>query len=153
MGVAIHLAQDAGAHRRKAYGQTLTPKEELWKRAFWCVELASFQGTFAEKVNLPRRTGYWCAWTEWSAPLWVDLAPFKTKSTNPLCSREFLLTLFTSFDLDWPVDCDDEYWDNLDPEKRFKQPPNKPSLITGFILYLKLHKILALSLRTIVSDL
>ena len=71
---------------------------------------------------------------------------------EPLCSREFLLTWSTSFDLDWPVDCDDEYWDNPDPEKCFKQPPNKPSLITAFILYLKLHKILALSLRTIVSD-
>ncbi|KIM34698.1 hypothetical protein M413DRAFT_33089 [Hebeloma cylindrosporum] len=50
-----------------------------------------------------------------------------------------------------PVDCDDEYWDNADPEKCFKQPPNKPSLITAFILYLKLHQILAFSLRTIYS--
>jgi hypothetical protein len=58
VGVAIHLAQDAGAHRRKAYGQMLTPKEELWKRAFWYGELASFQGVFAEAINSRRRTGY-----------------------------------------------------------------------------------------------
>ncbi|KDR68550.1 hypothetical protein GALMADRAFT_256803 [Galerina marginata CBS 339.88] len=55
------------------------------------------------------------------------------------------------FDLDLPVDCDDEYWENEDPAKRFKQPPGKPSLITAFILYLKLHQILAFSLRTIYS--
>ena len=57
-----------------------------------------------------------------------------------------------SFDLDLPVECDDEYWDNEDPEKRFKQPPNKPSLITSFNLSLKLHQILAFSLRTIVCS-
>ena len=59
---------------------------------------------------------------------------------------------FISFDLDLPVDCDDEYWDHTDPEKRFKQPPKKPSSVTSFILYIKLQKILAFSLRTIVSD-
>jgi hypothetical protein len=51
-----------------------------------------------------------------------------------------------------PADCDDEYWDHPDPEKRFKQPPGKPSLVTAFISYIKLHQVLALSLRTIVSD-
>ncbi|KAF8972340.1 fungal-specific transcription factor domain-containing protein [Flammula alnicola] len=55
------------------------------------------------------------------------------------------------FDLDLPIDCDDEYWENPDPEKCFKQPPNKPSSISHFILYLKLHQILAFSLRTIYS--
>ena len=61
VGVAIHLAQDAGAHRRKAFGHMLTPEEELWKRAFWCGELAFFS---AEKIDSPRRIGYLCAWTE-----------------------------------------------------------------------------------------
>ncbi|KAF8970798.1 fungal-specific transcription factor domain-containing protein [Flammula alnicola] len=55
------------------------------------------------------------------------------------------------FDLDLPVDCDDEYWENPDPEKCFKQPSNKPSSISYFILYIKLHQILAFSLRTIYS--
>ncbi|KIM42578.1 hypothetical protein M413DRAFT_120145 [Hebeloma cylindrosporum] len=113
VGVAIQLAQDAGAHRRKACGPTLTPEEELWKRAFWVL------------VCMDRMV---------SPPL-----------GRPCSIHE------EDFDLDWPVDCDDEYWDNPDPEKRFKQPPNKPSLIAGFILYLKLHRILALSLRTIYS--
>ena len=72
-------------------------------------------------------------------------------STIYLGSRESLLTRFFSYDLDLPVDCDDEYWDDPDPEKRFKQPANKPSSVTAFILYIKLHQILAFSLRTIVS--
>jgi len=75
------------------------------------------------------------------------------RSMNHLRSQASLLTRFISLDLDLPKDCDDEYWDNPDEEKRFKQPPNKPSSITSFILYLKLTQILAFSLRTIVSDL
>ena len=83
-------------------------------------------------------------------PPWVDLAP-STMSTVHLRSHESLSTRFFSFDLDLPVDCDDEYWYDPDPEKCFKQPPNKPSSVTAFILYIKLHQILAFSLRTIVS--
>ncbi|RDB28769.1 Activator of stress genes 1 [Hypsizygus marmoreus] len=55
------------------------------------------------------------------------------------------------FDVDFPVECDDEYWDNPDPAQRFKQPPNKPSIITAFNLYLKLLQVLAIVLRTIYS--
>ncbi|KAF5342022.1 hypothetical protein D9611_002055 [Ephemerocybe angulata] len=55
------------------------------------------------------------------------------------------------FDLEMPIECDDEYWDHPDPEQRWKQPPGKPSLITAFILYLKLNQVLAFSLRTIYS--
>lgn len=55
------------------------------------------------------------------------------------------------FDLDLPVECDDEYWDHPDPSQRFKQPLNKPSLISQFNLYIKLNQVLAFSLRTIYS--
>lgn len=59
---------------------------------------------------------------------------------------------FHSFDIDFPVECDDEYWDHPDPKLRFKQPPNKPSSATAFILYIKVLKILGSSLRTIVCQ-
>ena len=107
---------------------------------------------FCYGVNLVRCTGCLCAWIECSAPPWVDQAPSKTRSTNHICSHNPLLTWSTSFDLDLPVDCDDEYWDHPDPEQRFKQPPNKPSSVKSFILTIKLQQILAFSLRTIVSD-
>ncbi|KAF9037629.1 fungal-specific transcription factor domain-containing protein [Panaeolus papilionaceus] len=55
------------------------------------------------------------------------------------------------FDLDLPIECDDEYWEHPDPEQRFKQPKNKPSVVTAFVLNLKLQQILGFSLRTIYA--
>ncbi|KAI0819293.1 fungal-specific transcription factor domain-containing protein [Trametes gibbosa] len=55
------------------------------------------------------------------------------------------------FDLDLPTECDDEYWSHPDPEQAFKQPPGKPSTITFFNCYIRLHQILAFALRTIYS--
>ncbi|KAG5645116.1 hypothetical protein DXG03_006930 [Asterophora parasitica] len=55
------------------------------------------------------------------------------------------------FDVDFPIECDDEYWENSDPSKRFKQPPNKPSYITGFVLLIKLNQVLTIILRTVYS--
>ncbi|KZT67994.1 hypothetical protein DAEQUDRAFT_728533 [Daedalea quercina L-15889] len=55
------------------------------------------------------------------------------------------------FDLDLPIECDDEYWENDDPELAFKQPPGKPSLVTFFNCFLRLNQILAFALRTIYS--
>jgi hypothetical protein len=55
------------------------------------------------------------------------------------------------FDTDFPVDCDDEYWEHPDPEKAFKQPPNKPSKVSFFISILKLNHILAFVLRTVYA--
>lgn len=56
-----------------------------------------------------------------------------------------------SFDLDDPVQCDDECWDPSDPAILFKQPEGKPSLLTAFVLMIRLNQILATCLRTIVS--
>ncbi|CAA7262258.1 unnamed protein product [Cyclocybe aegerita] len=53
------------------------------------------------------------------------------------------------FDLEFPIECDDEYWEHPDPEKRFKQPPNKPSLISAFNVQLKLIKIMGLCSRMV----
>jgi hypothetical protein len=37
VGFGIRLALNIGAHRRKAYSETPTVEDELWRRAFWCV--------------------------------------------------------------------------------------------------------------------
>ncbi|KAG1729861.1 fungal-specific transcription factor domain-containing protein [Suillus paluster] len=102
VGIGIRLAQDVGAHRRKAYGNKPTVEEELWKRAFWVL------------VSLDR-------------------------------------LMSSSFDLDLPVECDDEYWEHPDPDQMFKQPADKPSLVSHFVNFLKLNHILAFALRTIYS--
>ena len=108
--------------------------------------------TFYCEFNSGRCTGCSCVVTDYSASSWVDLAPSTMRSRNYLCSHEFLLIPLISFDLDLPVDCDDEYWDHPDPEQRFTQPPNRPSSVKFFILYIKLQQVLAFSLRTIVSE-
>lgn len=56
------------------------------------------------------------------------------------------------YDVDFPVDCDDEYWDQSDPDSNFKQPAGTPSKVSYFIHYLKLMDILAYSMRAIVSN-
>ncbi|KAK1220718.1 Gypsy retrotransposon integrase-like protein 1 [Marasmius sp. AFHP31] len=55
------------------------------------------------------------------------------------------------YDLDLPIECDDEYWEHPDPEQAWRQPPGKPSTVSFFVSLLKLVKILALALRTIYS--
>ena len=55
-----------------------------------------------------------------------------------------------SFDVELPLECDDEYWINEDPELTFKQPPGKPSTISFFNCNIRLNQIHAFALRTIV---
>jgi hypothetical protein len=55
-----------------------------------------------------------------------------------------------SYDLELPVDCDDEFWENDDPSQAFKQPPSTPSRVIYYITTLKLLDILGFVLRTIV---
>ncbi len=55
-----------------------------------------------------------------------------------------------SYDVEYPVEVDDEYWTNPDPELAFKQPPGKLSSITAFNLLLKLGEILDTVLRVLV---
>lgn len=56
-----------------------------------------------------------------------------------------------SFDLDHPLEVDDEYWETPDSAPTFKQPADKPAKVAFFNCYLKLNQILAFALRTIAS--
>lgn len=56
-----------------------------------------------------------------------------------------------SFDLDLPIQCDDEYWLNEDePENAFKQPVGVPSQVSYFVWNIKLSNFLAMTIRKIV---
>lgn len=55
-----------------------------------------------------------------------------------------------SFDLDLPIECDDEYWEAEDPENSFKQPSGLPSYISYFVWMVKLDSIRAMVIRRIV---
>lgn len=54
------------------------------------------------------------------------------------------------FDAELPLEVDDEYWETEDPEKAFQQPSGKPSKIAAFNSHLRLTKIVAYAMRTIV---
>ncbi|KAG6819032.1 hypothetical protein H0H93_016104 [Arthromyces matolae] len=57
------------------------------------------------------------------------------------------------FDLDLPIECDDEYWEHPDPKLRWRQPnPEKnPSVIAYFNWYIRLNQILGFLLRTVYA--
>jgi hypothetical protein len=77
----------------------------------------------------------------------------KTKSkplTNIRCVLAQLFFLH-SFDLDYPIECDDEYWETSDPEQAFKQPPGKPCKVSCFIWSIRLAELLGFALRTLYA--
>ncbi|KAF9568045.1 hypothetical protein CPC08DRAFT_487594 [Agrocybe pediades] len=55
------------------------------------------------------------------------------------------------FDVDYPIECDDEYWETGDPDRDFKQPPGKPSTMASFLCLIKLYEIVNYALRTLYS--
>ena len=55
-----------------------------------------------------------------------------------------------SFDVDLPIECDDEYWVTDDPALAFKQPIEQPSTCAFFNCCIRLGRLHAYALRTIV---
>ncbi|GJE90306.1 fungal specific transcription factor domain-containing protein [Phanerochaete sordida] len=55
------------------------------------------------------------------------------------------------FDLDFPTECDDEFWVAENPEQAFKQPSGRPSTVSHFVWYLKLMQINSRALQNIYS--
>jgi hypothetical protein len=83
---------------------------------------------------------------------WGDRALARTKSQCiAICCDAANTCCLHSFDVDYPVEVDDEYWHNPDPSRAFKQPEGKVSLISFFNCHLRLLQILSFALRTIVS--
>jgi hypothetical protein len=64
--------------------------------------------------------------------------------------KSFTIPISSSFDLDFPIECDDEYWENPDPDLAFKQPAGKPSTVSYFNSFLQLGAIMGNVLRTLV---
>lgn len=62
-----------------------------------------------------------------------------------------LLNVLCSFDAEYPVAVDDEYWETSSPHTDFVQPPGVPSKISLFVTLLKLTRIVANVLKTVVS--
>ena len=129
VSVGIRKAQDVGAHRKKVYRADPNVDDELWKRAFW--HLVVFDRIGA--MILGRACGI------------AEEEFVFTLSTN------LPIEIYVSFDLDLPLEVDDEYWEGRqDSEKIFEQPRNIPSRIAAFNHFIKLTQIMAFTMRTMV---
>ncbi|KAF9450417.1 hypothetical protein P691DRAFT_810360 [Macrolepiota fuliginosa MF-IS2] len=53
------------------------------------------------------------------------------------------------YDLDLPLEVDDEFWETGNPEADFKQPSDTPSKMTCFLQYIKLIRIIAFMAKTL----
>jgi hypothetical protein len=144
VGVGLRLAQDVGVHRKKVYNSRPSADEELFKRCFWCalVSVGLFDTDWSRTLIFIDR------WNSCSAGRPCAIQEEECVSRFFVARKSGLSS--NSFDVEMPVDCDDEYWTHPDPEQAFQQPQGKPSRLTAFISNLKLCQILGYSLRTIV---
>ncbi|KAL0948933.1 hypothetical protein HGRIS_009040 [Hohenbuehelia grisea] len=55
------------------------------------------------------------------------------------------------YDLDLPIECDDEYWAASDQNAAFQQPAGKPSKVAFFTSYIKLSQLLGMTLSTVYA--
>ncbi|TFK44759.1 fungal-specific transcription factor domain-containing protein [Crucibulum laeve] len=55
------------------------------------------------------------------------------------------------FDMELPLEVDDEYWETEDPQLAFRQPSGLPSLICSFNLFIKLTQIIAFTMKTVYA--
>ncbi|KAF9009374.1 fungal-specific transcription factor domain-containing protein [Cyathus striatus] len=84
----------------------------------------------------------------WKRAFWVLVTMDRMASTG--LGRPCAI-LDDDFDLDIPMECDDEFWEHPDPEQRFKQPAGIPSTVSAFNQQLRLNRIMAFALFTIYS--
>lgn len=76
---------------------------------------------------------------------WLLPRPAALVIPNPLAAS------ICSLDLDLPLEVDDEFWENEDPELAFRQPEGKPALVSCFVHWIKLSHVVAYALKTLVS--
>ncbi|KAJ7644795.1 fungal-specific transcription factor domain-containing protein [Roridomyces roridus] len=103
---------------------------------------------WAQEVGAHRRTRFEdkVEAEHWKRVFWVLLCIDTLTST--FCGRPRAISS-SDYDVDLPIDCDDEYWEADEP---FKQPSGKPSSASFAIAYFKLIEILGTAQRTIYQE-
>ncbi|KAJ7496528.1 fungal-specific transcription factor domain-containing protein [Mycena latifolia] len=144
---------------RKAYMRSFT----LYEAQTLCLAVFFIQGSsapdgcwalagagirYAQEVGVHRRNRYndKLVDEQWKRVFWI-LVCIDTLASS-FCGRP-RATSSDNYDVDYPVECDDEYWETSDPAMAFKQPPGKPSVVSYTIAYLKLLEILGMAQKTI----
>ncbi|KAJ7194854.1 fungal-specific transcription factor domain-containing protein [Mycena pura] len=113
-----------------------------------CWSLSGAGIRYAQELGVHRRNRYdnKVLDEQWKRVFWV-LVCIDTLVSS-FCGRP-RSTSAEDYDLDYPADCDDEYWETEDPCMAFKQPPGKPSTVAYMGAYLKLIEILGMAQDTI----
>ncbi|KAF8198145.1 fungal-specific transcription factor domain-containing protein [Mycena galopus ATCC 62051] len=113
-----------------------------------CWVLSGLGMRYAQEAGIHRRNRYddKVLNEQWTRVFWVLICVDVLASS--LCGRPRAISE-EDYDVDYPVECDDEYWETSDPSLAFKQPPGKPSVVSYFIAYLKLMEIMGMAQKTI----
>ncbi|KAG6861935.1 hypothetical protein C0995_009885 [Termitomyces sp. Mi166 len=92
-------------------------------------------------------------WTELGTALRMaqEVGAHRRRTLKAPTAEDELWKRAFCYDVDLPVECDDEYWEPSDPSRAFKQPPDMPSSIAYFNCYIKLMDILACAMRALYS--
>ncbi|KAF8989558.1 fungal-specific transcription factor domain-containing protein [Cyathus striatus] len=117
----------------------------MWLLAGFGIRLAQDVGAHRRRVPRERLT---VEDELWKRAFWVLV--FLDRTTSTSVGRP-CATFDENFDLDMPIECDDEYWENPNPEYRFKQPEGVPSIVSAFNQHLQLCKIISFTMSTIYS--
>jgi hypothetical protein len=83
---------------------------------------------------------------------WAQLADEHGRVSKAARQGTHMLIPSDSYDVDYPLEVDDEFWSTGDPATDFVQPANKPSKISVFVSLVKLVKIISRAMKVIVSD-
>ncbi|PBL03346.1 hypothetical protein ARMGADRAFT_12352 [Armillaria gallica] len=127
------------------YGNTSTTPELSWV-------LPGLGIRMAQSVAAHRRKPDKSEWTvedeEWKRAFWVI---FLVDVMSCVTTGRPLATTSEDYDLDMPIECDDEYWEHPNPSRAFKQPAGKLSTVTFWVKYLELLEIFAFMHRTVYA--
>lgn len=109
--------------------------ESVWTQVGLALGLAQDVGAHMHRSNPPNARD-----ELWKRAFWVLMF----LDVSLACLHGHAVTLhYEDFDLDFPLECDDAFWDHPDPAQNFTQPSEQPSEISFFVYLLKLANIMS----------
>ncbi|KAJ7079406.1 fungal-specific transcription factor domain-containing protein [Mycena belliarum] len=128
VGIGLRVAQDIGVHRAHRFASAAPEAGD-------------------DGAN---RTAPTVESELWKRAFWVIVCYDRTCSS---AMGRACTTQYEDFDVELPIEVDDEYWESPDgdPAQAFVQPPGKPSRIAFFNCFIRLNNILAFTLKMLYS--
>ncbi|TFK49987.1 hypothetical protein OE88DRAFT_1603001, partial [Heliocybe sulcata] len=121
--------------------------QAAWIAIGYAIRMAQDVGAHRRKFYGDRRT---VKSELWKRAFWCVVLVLHDRGLSAALGRHYTLSP-DEIDVDFPIECDDEYWITTDPNDSFKQPPGKPPRVAYFNYMLKMNNILGDMLRTLVS--